>query len=130
MQEALRNLLQADANVSALVASRINWGSRPQGKALPAIVMYLIDDISGHTQSGPEALSVARVQINCHGANYPQAMELAGAVRLALDGYRGGVFQGIFLTLSRDSREGGTNEADRPFLRQLDFIVNWRNTHG
>jgi hypothetical protein len=125
MEEALRDLLIADTGVNTLVSGRVTWGSRPQGKPMPAIVMYLVDDISGHSQSGPDNLSVARVQVNCHGANYPQAMTLSKAVREALDGYRGGVFQGIFHALTRDSREGGSNEADRPFLRQMDFIVNW-----
>ena len=130
MQDELRDLLKSTPSVSSAVSGRINWGSRPQGSGLPSIVMYLIDDLSGHTQSGPESLSVARVQVNCHGRNYSEAASLASAVRLALDGYRGGVFQGIFLALSRDSREGGTNEAERPFLRQMDFIVNWSNDHG
>jgi len=125
MEVELRNLLLADTDVSRLTVGRVNWGSRPQGGSLPAIVMYLVDDISSHSQSGPDNLSVARVQVNCHGANYLQALDLSKAVREALDGYRGGVFQGIFHALTRDSREGGSNEADRPFLRQMDFIVNW-----
>lgn len=129
MEEALRTLLRSTAGVSALVGTRVNWGSRPQGSDLPAIVMYLIDDIEEHTQSGRDGLSRARVQINCHGANYMSSLEVARAVRVALDGYRGGQFQGIFLALSRSSREGGTNEPDRPFLHQLDFIVNWSNTN-
>lgn len=127
MEEALRTLLRGTSSVTALVGNRVNWGARPQGSDLPAVVMYLIDDIEDHTQSGRDGLSKARVQINCHGANYMSSLEVARAVRAALDGYRGGLFQGIFLALSRSSREGGTNEADRPYLHQLDFIVNWSN---
>ena len=127
MEEALRTLLKASTELSDLVRTRVDWGSRPQGSDLPAVVLFLIDDVEGHTQSGPEGLSRARVQVNCYGSTYLSSLEVARAVRGLLDGYRGGLFQGIFLALSRSSREGGTNEPDRPFLHQLDFIVNWSN---
>jgi len=46
-------------------------------------------------------------------------------VRAVLDGYSGGGFQGVFLAGSRDTREGGTNEAERPFRVSLDFITHF-----
>jgi hypothetical protein len=37
MQTALRTRLLADATISGIVGTRIDWGLRPQAKALPAI---------------------------------------------------------------------------------------------
>lgn len=127
MEEQFRTALLSDSGVSSVVGSRISWGARAQGGATPALVLHLISDGEQHTQTGRDGLSVARVQVDCHGSTYAQATMASRAVRAALDGYRGGIFQGVFLVSRRNGREGGSNEADRPFLLQLDFIINWSN---
>lgn len=127
MEEALRALLMADVGVTALAGSRINWGAHPQGQPLPGVVLTLVDDGEGHIYTGPDGLSQGRVQMDCYALTYKDAKGLARAVRAALDGYRGGNFLGVFHAGSRDSREGGTDEADRPFRCSLDFMTHWRN---
>ena len=37
-----------------------------------------------------------------------------------------GNFRAIFHDATRDGREGGTNDADRPFRVSLDFLTHWR----
>lgn len=127
MEEAFRAALMASAGVTALVGQQVNWGAHPQGAALPGIVLTLIDDAEGHTYTGRDGLSQGRVQVDCYAPDFRQAKLVARAVRAALDGYAGGNFSGVFLAASRDGREGGTDEADRPFRCSLDFLTHWRN---
>lgn len=126
MEEAFLALLTSSAAVSAIAGARINWGAHPQGQALPGIVLTVIDDAEGHNYQGSDGLSRGRVQVDCWALTYAQAKLCGRAVRGLLDGYAGGQFDGIFLAAQREGREGGTNEADRPFRCSLDFMTNWR----
>jgi hypothetical protein len=127
MEEALKALLAATAGVTALApASRINWGARQQGAALPAVVLTVISDAEDYTLQAPDGLSRARVQADCYGETHASAKQLSRAVRAALSGYRGGNFRLVEHVATRDSREGGTNEPDRPHRVSLDFLTHWR----
>lgn len=126
MEEALLALLTGSAAVTAIAGTRINWGAHPQGAPLPGIVLTVIDDAEGHIYQGPNGLSQGRVQVDCWALTYDQAKLCGRAVRAALDCYSGGRFEAIFLADQRDGREGGTNEADRPFRSSLDFLTHWR----
>ena len=126
MEESFRAYLLATSAVTDICSTRINFGTHPQGQALPAIVLNTVDDADGHTLIGPDGLSQGRVQADCYATTYGGAKLLSRAVRAALDGYSGGDFSGVFLAGSRDGREGGTNEAERPFRVSLDFLTNWR----
>lgn len=125
MEEAFRAILLASAGVTALASTRVNYGEHPQGMAGPYIVLTVVDDAEGHTMTGPDGMSQGRVQVDCYAATYGAAKGLARAARVALDGYSGGSFGGVFLAATRDGREGGTNEADRPFRVSLDFLTHW-----
>jgi hypothetical protein len=85
MQTQLREFLQDDAGVSALVAQRIDWGRRPQGDALPAIVLTVASAPRTGTMTGRCELVGYLVQIDCWGADYKSASDVAHAVIAALD---------------------------------------------
>lgn len=126
MEEDLRALLLADAAVAASVGSRVFWVSRQQGSALPALVLNVISGAEGRTMQGPDSVWTGRVQVDCYGASVTDAKVLARAAVAALNGYRQDRFRGVFHEATRDGREGGSNEADRPFRVSVDFMVNWR----
>lgn len=126
MEEAFRAILLTNAQVSAIVGTRVDWGSQTQGAGYPSIVLHVIDDFEDATMTGPSGLSQGRVQVDCYAETYGAAKLLSRAVRAVLDGYRGGQFSGIFHAATRDGREGGTNEATRPYRVSLDFFTNWR----
>lgn len=127
MEEALKALLAATAGVTAIApAARINWGARAQGLALPAVVLNVISDAEEYTLQSRDGLSRGRVQVDCYGETYAQSKQLSRAVRAVLSGYRGGNFRLVEHVATRDSREGGANEADRPFRVSLDFLTHWR----
>lgn len=127
MEEALRALLQGSSAVTALVsADLVNWGPHPQGPVGPYIALLTVSGIEGLTMQGATGMEEFRVQIDCYGPSYSGAKAAARAVKSALHGYRSGGFRLIEHAGSRDSREGGSNEAERLFRSSQDFIINWR----
>jgi hypothetical protein len=129
MEQAFRALLMGSAAVIALVPSaRINWGEHPQGTGKPYIVLTVIGDAEGLTLTGRDGLSQGRVQADVYAPTYAVAKNASRAVRALLHGYRGGDFQLIEHAGSRDSREGGTNEAERLHRVSMDFLTHWRQT--
>lgn len=129
MEEEFRALLTGSAAVTTITpASRINWGAHPQGAALPGIVLNTVADAEGLTFSGTDGLSQGRVQVDCYATSYAQAKELSRAVRTVLHGYSGGGFGLVVHDTTRDSREGGSNEATRPYRVSLDFSTYWSET--
>lgn len=128
MEEQLRALLRGFPAVADIAGTRVNWGAHPQGELLPAVILRVISDVEGHTTNGRNGVSEARVQIDCQAESYGAAKLLARAVRNSLTGYRGGLFQAVLFANARDGREGGTDEADRPFRVSLDFFVHHTTT--
>jgi hypothetical protein len=127
MEEALIARLIADSGVAAIAAGRVYPGARPQGAALPAIVLHRIDGAPLYADEGEVGLAEARIQIDCWATTYGEAKTLARAVTGALSGFAGTVagtvFQFIELDAERDLREGGAEAADYPFRTALDFLV-------
>ncbi|MCA0923001.1 DUF3168 domain-containing protein [Pseudooceanicola nanhaiensis] len=128
MEEELRARLLATASVTAICGTRINWGAHPQGAPWPGVILRVISDVEGHTLKGRNGVAHARVQIDCQADSYGGAKRLARAVRAALSGYRGGLLQAVLFADAREGREGGSNEADRPFRVSLDFFVHYTTT--
>lgn len=132
MEEAFRALLLANTAFMALITSDgVAFSDAPQNRTYPLVTMMTVSGSQGHTMKGPDGLFQGRVQVDCLAVTMKQAKQLARAVVTALDGHRssagsGPRFLGIFHDSTRDGREGGTNEADRPFRSSLDFLVNWR----
>lgn len=88
MEEALRAYLLAATSVAALAAARVDWGLRPQGKVLPAVVLSAPDDRDDIVHDGPSGLVMTRVQIDCWARTAGEAKRLARAIRALLNGKR------------------------------------------
>lgn len=127
MEELVRSLLLADSGVSSHAGSRVNFGTHPQGKPFPAIVLNTISDLEGYLVAAPDGLFSARLQVDCYALNYGAAKRLSRAAQAVLSGYSDNGIQGVFHVSSRDSREGGSNEAERPFRVSLDFTITYTN---
>lgn len=123
MEEAIRTRLLSTV---ALDGVPVNWGAHPQGAALPGIVLTVVSAAEGLTLKGPDGLSQGRVQVDCYAATYGAARATARAVIAALYGWRSGQMRLVEHVATRDSREGGSNEADRPYRTSLDFMTHWR----
>ena len=127
MEEAIIMRLLADSGVADIAATRVFPGSRPQGSALPALVLNRISGGPLYADDGEVGLEQGRIQIDCWAATYTEAKLLARAVTASLSAFEGTVgattFQFIELDIERDVREGGGNSADYPFRTALDFLV-------
>lgn len=128
MQGEFRALLLASSGVDALVSDRVHWGEHPQGYPLPAIVLHRVSEVDGLHMQGPDVFPEYRVQVDCYGQTYAQVEQVSRAVMAVLHGYRGGGFALVRHAGTRDSREGGADEATRPFRVSLDFTCHWRAT--
>lgn len=126
MEENLRALLRASAAITTACGTRVNFGSNPQGGGFPSIVLNVVSNENGHDLKGSDGLFQGRVQVDCYADTYGAAKLLARDVISVLDGHKDDNFSGVFSAGYRDGREGGTNEADRPFRVSLDFLTNWR----
>ena len=128
MEKEFRAILAADPAVTALVGTRIEWGTKAQGSGFPALVLNVISDAEGYHMQGPNNLYEGRVQVDAYGLTYGAAKEVSKAVVAVLHCYRGGGFRLITHVSTRDGQEGGTNEAERPFRVGMDYTTAWKET--
>lgn len=122
MQVALRTILKNDAGVSALVGSRIYWGDRPQGSALPAIVLNLISDGRGYLMDGADATQQYRVQIDAFGASYASMDALRNAIITCLE-LPHGSFQPSFVMRNADIQE--STDTALIYRASMDFKITY-----
>lgn len=125
MEEEIRALLLATGGVTNLCGTRINFGERPQGQALPALVLNTVSATEGLHMNG-KGPHDARIQVDCYATTPRARTLLARAVLARLNAYRGGGFLFIEHADTRDTREGGTNEVTRTYRAGMDFLVTWR----
>ncbi|MCJ8139356.1 tail completion protein gp17 [Falsirhodobacter halotolerans] len=121
MEEDLLAILRHAAE--DLPPARINFGSHPQGKGWPGIVLNVIDNLDTLTLNGPDGHWEGRVQVDCYGRDYDEAKLLARRVQTWLHGYHDDRFQGVFLLGTRDGHE--SDAPDRPFRISKDFATHW-----
>ena len=125
MEEELRALLIADSGVSAIVSSRIAWGERKQGTAVPDILLTVISRPRDYHMTGSSNPVEYRVQVDCYGVTYASAKTTSRAVDTLLSGYSGGNFQAVFTVGERDLRSAGGNDADKLFGVSLDYLIHF-----
>lgn len=130
MEESFIARLLADGPVAAIVGTRIYPGARPQGSALPAIVINNISGSPVYDDQGEAGLFSARMQVDSWGLTYSAAKLLARAVKNCLSGFvgtQGAIdFRNVLVEVERDLRETGSNEAQYEFRTGIDFIVWFR----
>lgn len=127
MEAALRARLIANAGVSALVGNRIDWGARPQGSILPAIVLTLVSDERTQHMAGFDSYRATRVQIDCYATTYATAVAMREAVLAAAipAGSASGVtFRRAFVNTSAGRTE---NNETAILHRQMLDLTFWHN---
>jgi Protein of unknown function (DUF3168) len=131
MEKGLTTKLLATSGVTALVSDRVYPGRRPQASPLPAITLSTISGGPVYTNDGETGLATARVQIDCWGSTWTSAKEVARAVTAALSAFfgesDGTTFQYVLLDSEREFSEGGSNNAEYLYRRDLDFTVWYEN---
>jgi hypothetical protein len=128
MEANLIAKLLATAGVTALVSTRINWSRRPQGSALPAIVLHRIDGAPDYHHAGASGLVQSRVQVDCWAASYGAAKAIARAVETAVTAQT--FTQGATrfdVILIADERDSTFDETTPLFRTSLDLMIHHAN---
>ena len=128
MEAALIAKLLATTAITNLVSTRINWSRRPQGSALPAIVLHRIDGTPDVHHGGASGLVSSRVQVDCWAESYGSAKAIARAVEAAITAQtftQGAIrFDVILIDAERDD----TSDETTPLFRtSLDLMVRSAN---
>lgn len=89
IDEALRNRLINDANVTALVAQRIYLIRAPQGATMPCLTFQKIDTVPTHAYATTSRLENSRFQFDSWAKTPSESKSLADKVKSSLDGYIG-----------------------------------------
>ncbi len=119
-------LLNASANVTALVGTRIYLDTRPEDDPLPAIVYALISDKQDGARPVDPELATARVQVNCLGAVADDLVLLREYVRQACHN-QSGTIGGVEVVASiRDSTGPDSyDELVNIYVKPMDFKVHY-----
>lgn len=128
MEAALIAKLLAATGVTALVSTRINWSRRPQGAALPAIVLHRVSGLPDVHHAGASGLVVSRIQVDCWAASYGSAKAVARAVESAITAQtftQGSIRFDVILIDSE--RDDSTDETTPLFRTSLDLMVHHAN---
>jgi Protein of unknown function (DUF3168) len=123
-QTGIRTRLLANPAVSAAVATRVDWGMRPQGAPFPAIVLQTLDDPRPVHLKGYQNVRSTLVQMDVYAVTYASALTIARAAIDALKAHvtiSGKVFAACFVERQRDFVDDtGTQRLHRQLV---DFNV-------
>ena len=121
MEELIRAALLNAGPVTAIAGTRIEFGGNTQGTQRPRVALWTIDNGEGLVLGGTDGVQTGRVQADCSAGTFGQAITLGRAVKDALHGYSRAPLRMVSLIAYRVTREGGSDEADRPYRVSLDF---------
>jgi hypothetical protein len=133
--EALIARAKADPGIAAIAADHVFWVERPQGVALPALVLQTISGDRPEDLDGAPSMRSTRVQASCFalakaagGGGYQQSRELAEAAIAALlpEAEVGGI---VFwrATASEPADLGADTETGFIFHAAADLVLRWMN---
>lgn len=117
MEEHLYTLLSDAVNFP------VAWSTLGRGTSTPRAAMFRTSGVRDmHTQGlGP---MVSRVQIDCYGTTYSEAIGASRDIRGTLEGYAGGPIMGAFLEAVRDQ---STDDAQLLHRVSLTFSITHRD---
>lgn len=114
------NRLKDEPSLS-VVADAIYMYRLHEKQKLPAVAIYLIDEIPVLTMGAPVSLVQARVQIDVFAKTYSEGAYLADSIRKVLHLYSFGAVEAIFF----DKRKVLSDKDTDTFTISQDFIVNY-----
>jgi len=129
---AIYNILSGDADVSALVGTRIFPNVAKNKTQFPFIIYDVNGEIPNDDKDGVSSLDIDGVMVSCYSKTYAEASDLARKMRTALDrisGTYGGVviqsikYNGYNDLFDDDSGDGGI------YRKALDFDIRIVNTN-
>jgi len=127
VEKVLNDFVLADPAVAGFVAARMYPVKLPPGAVFPAITYFRVSADRAETLDGPAGRAAVRMQLSAWGQSYADAKNLAKALRLRLNGYRGPMTDGsdtvdvtrVSLITENDLHD----DAREVFQVVLDFLI-------
>lgn len=127
MEEALVSYLLAQAGLTAVTGTRINWDERPQLEALPSITLTVASRPIDYHHGGRSDLQRVRVQADIWAGTKAQALAISRALTTAVEAMNttpgGGVLERGFIDNSFDTAPEDLGGGGKVFRRIVDFFV-------
>lgn len=124
MEEAIIAILLADSGVVGYFSDRINFVKRPPANSsFPACTLRRITGERQYSTEAPVGLVSANLQIDVWGESYSSAKLSSRTILSALDGYKGGVIQGVFFDGERDSQDESSQSSTHLYKVTFDVLV-------
>jgi hypothetical protein len=101
VETAIFTVLSTSSAVSALAGTRVYPAVLPKDPTLPAVVYKFVGGSNQPTMDTP-GKQRARLQLDCFGETYSDAITLRKAVVQTLAGYRSAAFQSQVLNATAD----------------------------
>lgn len=124
---AIYGILSNDANVSALVSTRIYPEFAPQEATLPCIVYNIGGLEQQETKDSPNKVDVWEVMVRYYDNNPDDTDTLAALGRTALSRYKGTIGGEEVDTIQLMDVEREFIEADREFLVMQEWRLRLKN---
>lgn len=125
-EKVVRNLLTANATVTAAVSSRIYPVTLPEGTALPAIVLDHVSTVEQPTidANAPFGLVESRISVTVIANDYVTLKTLSDACRVALNFKRGSI-AGVSVVSVRRALVGPEYKDDelKSYAQPQDYMV-------
>lgn len=116
----MKTAFRARIKGNTTAESRVDWGLRPQAKALPAIRLTIVATPKAYHMGGADWTQQYRIQADCFGLTYKAAHDLGDEI-VALIEPAAGEFQGSFVTRDFDRPE--VIDTGPIECRVLEFLV-------
>lgn len=128
VETAVIDYLLAASAITAIVGTRVHPVSRPQGSALPCVVVTRISGAPLYADDGEVGLQDARVQVDSWAISYGAAKDLAKTVTDRLSAARDVSQSGVtvryaMLDTEQDGRESGSDDFEYLFRVRQDYTV-------
>lgn len=125
MQTQLRSRLLADSTISTNCLTRVDWNVRPQGKPLPAITLFLPNDVRDQHMGGLQTTRGPEVQVDVWAETASMAATLREAVITLLA--TGAVQDGVTFFAAQDIRASNMVEqvGDKIIHREMIRAAVW-----
>lgn len=132
IEDGINELLLAQPAIAGMVGNRIYPNEAKEGSAFPRIVYSVTGNSRTHAMSGPDGAPAMLLLLDCQGS-YDQSKNLADAVRLAMDGYRGYAGQhwikGCFFEDQSDQPESPVRGEEKAIkVRQVVMTISYSET--
>jgi hypothetical protein len=105
LEQDLYLYLTADADLAAIVSTRIYPVHLPEGTTLPALSYFMVDNPPDYSHDGITTLEHPRYQFDCWATSHVNVIALQDAVKAALNRFRTLGIRVTFIGSARDLSE-------------------------